>query len=952
MRHQQPKVFITLLFIIATTFAFAQEGIVSGTINSEIDGLPLPGVNIIVKGTTRGVQTDFDGNYSIKCRVGEVLIFSFVSMTTKEVRVTSRMFGEDVNDNFIEQIPIKPIESDAYKNAIKNGDSIDISLPSLNKSQRTYNKVNNFQYAQIKDIKVNDKRVDISYFNSDIYFEVGFNNNLSLQYYNKRNLPKLQSTYAQGASLNSELTFLGPETGNPFSYGPRISALEFDGTNYPYDINGKLVALGNGNGISANRYDNSILETIVKSSNNLFFNVSSKKTLIELDYNRTQFKDIFNQEKSTSNDITLSFKHGVSGRRTFNWKGFAKYGYAEDNQPNINGFLNNSILNAWATPVSFNNNQGPVISDNTQRRFNSNFDNPNWSFKNNRNNERSNFFIGNLQTDIELSTKADLKAIINYTRNQDYENFGLNTSSAAFEDGYLSQKSIKRNVFNSSTSLKFIIPNDAVTKITSKLDFSSEHLDYSFNESTGFDPFSFSNPQNTLRVTNKLNRHVLRVFNRINHDFYDAGIEINLGNNSYYSSIQNDKWLLPFLELKLNFIDLFDIDTYDIDDFGLNITTAYDVNDTPLFYNNKSHNSLGLLPIESLAYTANNDLFLNRSIQLEENNNYAIDAFIEFNLLETFIDFGISYYNNKTKGSVFPVLENESFNLKNIADIRNQGVEISLSTNIDINGYRTFYRPSFSFSSYRTKVLKIHSDQERIPVAGFSSVSKNLIVGERAGVIVGSAYARDSNNAVIIDDEGFPMVAAEQQIIGDPTPDFNIGFTNKFQFKNLQLSFVLDFQKGGDVWDGTQNTLNYLGRSQQSANERNITDFIFQGVNQQGQQNTIPVDFYNPLNDISQNRFVRYGFSGVAEDAIKDASYINLRSIDVNYTFDFNPYDNRKTFIRELNIGLYAQNLITWTKFDGASPYRNLYDSASAQGLNFFNLPITSEIGFKLNFKI
>ena len=57
-------------------FSFAQEKTVTGVV-SDNSG-PLPGANVVVKGTTRGVQTDLDGKYSIKAKVGETLVYSFV----------------------------------------------------------------------------------------------------------------------------------------------------------------------------------------------------------------------------------------------------------------------------------------------------------------------------------------------------------------------------------------------------------------------------------------------------------------------------------------------------------------------------------------------------------------------------------------------------------------------------------------------------------------------------------------------------------------------------------------------------------------------------------------------------------------------------------------------------------------------------------------------------------
>ncbi|WP_298312203.1 TonB-dependent receptor [uncultured Aquimarina sp.] len=66
--------------------AFAQQKTVSGNVTDD-GGLPLPGVNVLVKNTDNGTQTDFDGNFSINAPKGAVLIFSYVSFATKSVVV-------------------------------------------------------------------------------------------------------------------------------------------------------------------------------------------------------------------------------------------------------------------------------------------------------------------------------------------------------------------------------------------------------------------------------------------------------------------------------------------------------------------------------------------------------------------------------------------------------------------------------------------------------------------------------------------------------------------------------------------------------------------------------------------------------------------------------------------------------------------------------------------------
>ena len=77
---------LTLLLAFVVQFTFAQEKTISGTV-SDNSGMPLPGVNIIVKGTTNGTQTDFDGNYSISASTGDVLTFTYVGQKTVEQTV-------------------------------------------------------------------------------------------------------------------------------------------------------------------------------------------------------------------------------------------------------------------------------------------------------------------------------------------------------------------------------------------------------------------------------------------------------------------------------------------------------------------------------------------------------------------------------------------------------------------------------------------------------------------------------------------------------------------------------------------------------------------------------------------------------------------------------------------------------------------------------------------------
>ena len=94
-----------MLFFALTLSAYAQQ--ISGTVTDE-NGVPLPGATVLVQGTSNGVSTDFDGNYSISASQGDTLVFSFVGYSSQSVVVGS---SSTVNvslepDNALEEVVV------------------------------------------------------------------------------------------------------------------------------------------------------------------------------------------------------------------------------------------------------------------------------------------------------------------------------------------------------------------------------------------------------------------------------------------------------------------------------------------------------------------------------------------------------------------------------------------------------------------------------------------------------------------------------------------------------------------------------------------------------------------------------------------------------------------------------------------------------------------------------
>ena len=87
--------FLKILFMLGISLSFLQgvsaqnEKTVTGLVSDE-SGIPLPGVTVVIKNSTKGVITDLDGKYSIGVPPNSALLFSFLGMETQEVKTDNR----------------------------------------------------------------------------------------------------------------------------------------------------------------------------------------------------------------------------------------------------------------------------------------------------------------------------------------------------------------------------------------------------------------------------------------------------------------------------------------------------------------------------------------------------------------------------------------------------------------------------------------------------------------------------------------------------------------------------------------------------------------------------------------------------------------------------------------------------------------------------------------------
>ncbi|UGS21699.1 SusC/RagA family TonB-linked outer membrane protein [Flavobacterium cyclinae] len=99
------KWIFTLLVAFTMQFSFAQEKTVTGVVSDELG--PIAGANVVVEGTTRGTTTDFDGNYTIKVKNGEVLVFSYTGKKNAKVTITAaNSYNITLKDDVVQGIDV------------------------------------------------------------------------------------------------------------------------------------------------------------------------------------------------------------------------------------------------------------------------------------------------------------------------------------------------------------------------------------------------------------------------------------------------------------------------------------------------------------------------------------------------------------------------------------------------------------------------------------------------------------------------------------------------------------------------------------------------------------------------------------------------------------------------------------------------------------------------------
>ena len=315
------------------------------------------------------------------------------------------------------------------------------------------------------------------------------------------------------------------------------------------------------------------------------------------------------------------------------------------------------------------------------------------------------------------------------------------------------------------------------------------------------------------------------------------------------------------------------------------------------------------------------------------------------------LGFDITYYDQKTTNDILDASISRASGFTsttvNLGKITNKGIE-ALITGTPIKG-AVRWDVSLNFAKNNSKVVSLIEGQTS--VGGEEPRTRTVriahIVGHPYGMITGQTQLRDPNGQLVYDSSGAPLTDGTYNIIGSGVPDFTGGLNNSFTWKQLNLTFLIDFKSGGDIYSGTNVRMTEAGFTKQTLQGRpGEAPLVISGV----VKDVAGGGSYKPFTKTltpgeAQNYWGNLG-ERAAERFIYDASFIKLRQITLGYNIP-----NRllsKTPIQNLTVSFVARNLaILYKKTDNIDP-ESSYTSSNSQGLDYFGMPATRTYGFNL----
>ena len=802
-------------------------------------------------------------------------------------------------------------------------------------------------------------------------------------------LPGMQNTYAQG----NNGVWIG---GFQRSWGPKIADLEFDGSDYKWDPNGKLVPKGTGNGNPAIAYDpyeyfqsgtvtNNRLSISNGSDNGSFFfsisNLDQEGVVPNNQYGRTTVR--LNATTKVSDNISFGADLAYTNSRAIQiQKG-----------SNVSGVM----LGLLRTPPTFDNSAGYEFPDGTQRNYRNGggYDNPYWVSNNIAFDEDVNRFTGSANFNIKFSDFFN----ISYNGGLDWYNrryidqFKIN--SRGFPSGYLGEYMYYTGIFNSDLLFNFQkdITEDLNAKLSIGNNFYSTFGKSLYGDADGLeipDFYQLSNTSTNTTSSGESQFRTMAVFADLQLGYKNMLFLGLTGRNDWSTTMpeNNDSAFYPSVSLGFVFTELEAFDDIDFLSFGklrasgartANIAGPY--NTSSYFYGAGTGD--GWTNGVNFPYNGETGFQVgtglgNPDLKHETQDSWEVGA--DLRLFQNQLGIDFTYFENKNSDLLMsvPIASSTGFSsvFLNAASMESKGIEISINaTPVKTENFK--WDVTANYTQFTNIVTGLAEGVDNVFLGGFTVPQVRAVVGQEYRSIFGNDWYRDANGRVLINDDptdsyrdGYPMPNDAQGMvpIGDFNADWTANITNTVAYKNFTLSALIDIKQGGMMYNGTAFAMNYMGTSKRTENREvyytpegtidfdltpaeNIVvmDGVYGHVDAAGNGVSSGVENVTPVvqdEDWFEGNGSNFG-GGPSVGAMEPADWVRLRNITLSY--DIPKFSE---VVKEAQIYFTGKNLWISTPYTGVDPETNLGGATNGQGMDYFNNPGTKSylLGLKVTF--
>ena len=348
------------------------------------------------------------------------------------------------------------------------------------------------------------------------------------------------------------------------------------------------------------------------------------------------------------------------------------------------------------------------------------------------------------------------------------------------------------------------------------------------------------------------------------------------------------------------------------------------------------------------SYVLKDPNLFNAGLKPERSTEY--ETGVELKFLNNRIGLDLTVYSRTTKDLIIPLSVSNATGYStfyaNAGESRNQGLEIQLSGR-PIQTKDFSWDATINFSTNKSKLLSLdipNNPDINQYVVGTErrrhSVSTTAIVGQPLFVLTGTDYTY-LNGKKVIDSSGHYVPSEPGQILGNTEPDFIGGFSNTFTYKNVSLSALVDFQKGGSFFSYT----NMYGLSSGLVEETVADNVRENGVDVSG---VLPTgeDYNVHLN--AADHFKNNFGTNINAANVYDGSYIYLREVTLGYALPAKWAD--AIHAANARISLYGRNLwLIHSNAPNVDPSNIINSTSNITGMEGGALPSVRSYGINLN---